>query len=387
MKMTFRAPTGVGLNNLETPALILDIAKMRANILRLRSRVRGSHVRLRPHLKTVKSVDVARELLTDIRGPATVSTLGEAEVFSAAGTQDILYAVGISPDKLGRVADLRRRGVNLSVLLDSVQQAKDVGRLSALVGHGIPTWVEIDVDGHRSGVKSESKELLQIAHELASGGARLAGVLAHAGESYESCGNEALVVASENERFQAVDAANRLRSAGFEVPEVSVGSTPTAFSLQNFDGISEIRAGVYVFFDLMMAELGICNIADIAISVLSTVIGHQSDKRWIIVDAGWSALSADRGKSRHPTDQSYGLVCDLDGKPFRDLCVIRANQEHGIVSLCGGSDAKLPNLPIGTRIRILPNHACATSMQHEGYWASEDVRADNLSWWPRLRGW
>lgn len=387
MKMMIVPSASSLLSDLRTPALVLDIAKMRANIQRLRSKIEGSHVKLRPHLKTAKSVDIAREVLADIRGPATVSTLEEAEVFSAAGVQDILYAVGVSPGKLDRIIDIRRRGTDLSLLLDSVEQAKDVAKFGATVGDRIPVWIEIDVDGHRGGVKAESGDLLRIADALRSGGARLAGVLAHAGESYEAGNNAALAAASENERIQTVYAANHLRGAGFEVPGVSIGSTPTAFSLRSFDGITEMRAGVYVFFDLVMAGLGICDVSDIAISVLATVIGHQPDKQWIVIDAGWSALSADRGTSRQAVDQGYGLVCDLDGNPYQELIIANANQEHGIVTLRRDANADLPNLPIGSQVRILPNHACATAMQHGGYWAAENLRINNLCWWPRVRGW
>ena len=130
-----------------------------------------------------------------------------------------------------------------------------------------------------------------------------------------------------------VRAADHLRAAGLPCPEVSVGSTPTALSAKRLDGVTEVRAGVYVFFDLVMANIGVCGPQDIALSVLATVIGHQPDKGWVIIDAGWMAMSRDRGTQRQKIDYGYGAVCDADGRLLDGLAMTGANQEHGIVSL------------------------------------------------------
>src|SRR5690606_21911345 len=126
------------LQTLPTPSLLLEEARMLRNIDRLRSRIDGLGVQLRPHLKTAKSVEVARRLLAEGRGPATVSTLKEAEVFAAAGVRDILYAVGIAPQKLPRVLALRARGCDLTVILDSPAQARAVAAASRAAGDPIP---------------------------------------------------------------------------------------------------------------------------------------------------------------------------------------------------------------------------------------------------------
>jgi len=168
---------------------------------------------------------------------------------------------------------------------------------------------------------------------------------------------------------------------------VSVGSTPTAHYSRDLTGVTEVRAGVFVFFDLVMAGIGVCSIDDIAISVLATVIGHQRDRGWILVDAGWMAMSRDRGTARQEVDQGYGLVCDLQGQPYGDLILADANQEHGIMMLRPGSQAQLPDLPIGTRVRILPNHACATGAQHGGYQVMHMGSSIIEAEWPRFGGW
>ncbi len=374
------------LDQAQTPCLLLDEARMTRNVARLRVRMATLGVSLRPHLKTVKSVDVARRVLRDDAGPATVSTMREAEVFAAAGVRDIIYAVGLAPAKLPRVVALRSTGCDLVVLVDSVEQAGMVAAASRASGDSIPAVVEIDSDGHRGGVGPDDEALVAIGRVLQDGGARLRGVLTHAGESYHAHGAEALAAFAERERAAAVSAAGRLRAAGLPCPVVSVGSTPTAHFARDLTGVTEVRAGVFVFFDLVMAGIGVCTPDDIALSVLTSVIGHQPERGWILIDAGWMALSRDRGTASQAVDQGYGMVCDAAGRILDGLIVARASQEHGTIARRPGCDAPLPDLPVGTLLRILPNHACATGAQFDGYTV---LPADGsaLVEWPRFRGW
>ena len=191
---------------------------------------------------------------------------------------------------------------------------------------------------------------------------------------------------ARRERDAAVHAARRLRDAGFEAPVVSVGSTPTATFAEGLAGVTEVRAGVFVFFDRVMAGIGVCRTEDIALSVLATVIGHQPDRGWALTDAGWMALSRDRGTAKQNVDQGYGLVCDAAGHPIPDLVVVEANQEHGIVAHRSGEPAKLPHLPVGSLLRVLPNHACATGAQHGRYHVlgADGAVAES---WERFSGW
>ncbi|CAO3409268.1 DSD1 family PLP-dependent enzyme [Azospirillum largimobile] len=384
MRTASKAPS---LQDIGTPCLLLDRDRMDRNVGRLRDRLDRLGVELRPHLKTAKSVDAAQRVMTSPSGPATVSTLKEAEQFAGAGVTDLIYAVGISPDKIGRILALRAGGVDLAVTLDTVEQAQAVAEASRRAGDPIPALIEIDCDGHRSGVlPGDGETLVAIARALEKGG-RLRGVLTHAGASYGAVGDDALRACAEAERAGAVQAATLLRDAGFACPVVSVGSTPTAHFAERLDGVTEVRAGVFVFFDLVMAGIGVCGIDDIALSVLATVIGHQRDKGWILVDAGWMAMSRDRGTARQRVDQGYGLVCDVGGRPFGDLILSDANQEHGIITVRPGSDARLPDLPIGTRVRILPNHACATGAQHGAYQVVRSGSDEIEAVWPRFGGW
>jgi D-serine deaminase-like pyridoxal phosphate-dependent protein len=165
-----------------------------------------------------------------------------------------------------------------------------------------------------------------------------------------------------------------------------VGSTPTALFARDLTGVTEVRAGVHMLMDLVMAGIGVCEVDDIAISVLATVTGHQEEKGWVITDAGWMALSRDRGTATQAMDQGYGLVCDERGQVIDGVVVRAANQEHGILAARpGAAPLAAAQFPLGRRLRILPNHACATAAQFGVYHVvtSEGVVAE----WPRFGGW
>ena len=245
----------------------------------------------------------------------------------------------------------------VKIVLDTPDQARALA-MAARGGKTMPgALIEIDCDGHRGGLKPGDPGIVEIANILRDGGVGVRGVLTHAGESYGCRNGEGLSEAAEVERAAAVTAAEALRAHGHHCPDVSVGSTPTAQFARDLQGVTEVRAGVFMFFDLVMHGIGVCRIDDIAVSVLATVIGRKPERNWILVDAGWMAMSRDRGTAQHPVDQGYGLVCDIDGAPYPDLVVADASQEHGIVSIRSGSAGTLPDLPIGARVRILPNHA------------------------------
>jgi D-serine deaminase-like pyridoxal phosphate-dependent protein len=370
------------LDHIDTPALLLDAKKLERNCRRMRSIVLGHGVSLRPHVKTAKSVEVTQVALDAPAGAITVSTVREAEYFFDHGFRDILYAVGMAPGKLRRVVDLIKRGAHVSAIVDSVEAAGAIARAVASSGVRIPTLVEIDSDGHRAGVGPDDPRLMEIAEALRGS---LHGVMTHAGDSYNCESTEAIRAVAERERTAVVQAAKRLREAGHPCEVVSVGSTPTATFAASFDGVTEVRTGVYMFQDLVMAGLGVCDVDDIAISVLGTVIGHQHEKGWIITDAGWMALSRDRGTAGQKVDQGYGVVCDVEGRPIDGLIVREANQEHGIIARRDGGAVDFGRFPIGARVRVLPNHACATAAQHGEYQVLREGQPIEV--WERFNGW
>ncbi|TAG25580.1 MAG: DSD1 family PLP-dependent enzyme [Burkholderiales bacterium] len=373
------------LADLNTPTALVDIVRMQRNIALMQSRMNSLKVAFRPHVKTTKCLPIAKAQIEAGAHGITVSTLKEAEQFFAAGIADILYAVGMAAPKLRQAAALIQKGCALKIIADSVESASTIARFSSENNIKFEVWIEIDTDGHRSGVQPESDSLIEIGRILASAGA-LQGVMTHAGGSYALSTPEALQAMAEQERSHCVRAAQRLRDAGLPCPVVSVGSTPTALNAAQLEGVTEVRAGVYVFFDLVMKNVGVCGEEDIALSVLTAVIGHQAEKGWAIVDAGWMAMSRDRGTSSQSQDFGYGQVCDVSGKPMAGYLIDSANQEHGIIARTGSMDTAISKtLPVGTLLRIFPNHACATAAQFPEYQA---VLGDEvIETWPRFYGW
>jgi D-serine deaminase-like pyridoxal phosphate-dependent protein len=375
------------LKDLETPVAIIDVARMSHNIAHMQQRMNELGVAFRPHVKTSKCVEITSRQRSAGAHGITVSTLKEAEEFFAAGFKDILYAVCIAPNKVQHALALRQRGCALQILVDSVAAAEAVVKIGQEAKHVFDVLIEIDTDGHRSGIAPNAASLLAVGQVLHNGGATLLGVMTHAGSSYDYNTPAALQAIAERERAGTVRAAQRLRDAGLPCPVVSVGSTPTALSATQLEGVTEVRAGVYVFFDLVMAGVGVCKTDDVALSVLTTVIGHQAEKGWIIVDAGWMAMSRDRGTQKQTIDYGYGAVCDASGALLNDYVMSGANQEHGIISRRDGAiDSKLiEQFPVGTTLRILPNHACATAAQFPEYVALHDD--GHTETWLRFHGW
>ncbi|WP_233342633.1 DSD1 family PLP-dependent enzyme [Burkholderia cepacia] len=374
------------LQTLNTPAALIDVGRMRHNIGRMQAHLDALGVRFRPHVKTTKCTHVVDAQIAAGAQGVTVSTLKEAEQFFAHGIRDIVYAVGMVPAKLGQALALRRQGCDLKLVTDSLPAAHAIAEFGRAHGERFEVWIEVDVDGHRSGIPPDAGLLIDVGRALVDGGLVLGGVLAHAGSSYEYSTPEALAAIAEQERSRTVQAAERLRAAGLPCPVVSIGSTPTALAARHLDGVTEVRAGVYVMFDLVMHNIGVCDLSDIALSVLTTVIGHQEEKGWAIVDAGWMAMSRDRGTQRQARDFGYGQVCTEHGDVLGDYVMSAANQEHGIVSRTGAPDSGIAQrFPIGTRLRILPNHACATGAQHPEYQAIGDDGSAQA--WPRFYGW
>ena len=363
------------LTDLPTPCLVLDRQKLLRNIKTMADALARHRVPLRPHMKTAKSIDVARLVLAGQPESITVSTLAEAEYFSAHGIADILYAVGITPRKLNDIATLNAGSAKVMVITDDIDTA------GIIADHPRPPrcLIEIDTGEARGGVGPEDDTLLAIAAKL---GTNLAGVMTHAGHSYAGRTPADMAAIAEAERADAVRAAERLRQAGHDCAIVSIGSSPTAMHAASLEGVTEVRAGVYMFGDLFQAEIGTHGLDDIAVTVLTSVIGRRPGR--LLVDAGGMALSKDRSTESAPKDYGFGLMLDLDGtRRHGDAIVRRAYQEHGLIDL---DPAHPVDLPIGGLVRIAPNHTCMTAAAHDRYYVI-DGGDEVVAMWPRVNGW
>ena len=366
------------LRDLPTPCLVLDRTRLARNIAAMNHAVARTGAALRPHLKTAKSAEVARLATAGQAGGITVSTLAEAEYFAARGFRDILYAVGIVPAKLDRAAALRAQGVELLLVTDDADTA------SAIAAHpaGLRALVEVDCGEHRAGMPVESDVLRAVGAAL---GRSCAGVMTHAGHSYACPTTEAAADLAEHERSVAVRAAERLRALGLDTAIVSVGSTPTALHARHLTGVTETRPGVYMFQDLFQTQIGSGTRDDIAVTVLASVTGRRPAEGRLVIDAGGLALSKDRSTAAAPRDYGFGLVLDIAGVPLAAEAVVeRANQEHGVIAAPAGLDTA--RFPVGTRLRIAPNHVCMMAAMYDRYHVV-DGGETVVAVWDRVNGW
>jgi D-serine deaminase-like pyridoxal phosphate-dependent protein len=375
--------------DLETPALVLDLAVLERNCAAMAERAKRHGVRLRPHIKTAKSAEVAAIATRGQFGGLTVSTVAEAAYFAAHQFRDLTYGVGIAPDKIPALAAIQREhGAAISLIMDSISTADATAARARKEQSAFPVLIEIDTGGARGGVDPEAPELLKVAQAIAgSKTLKLSGVLSHAGHSYHAHGPDEIRRIAEQERSGVVRAAQRLAAAGLPCETVSVGSTPTAVYAERLDGVTEMRPGVYTFFDLDQVGLGVCSEDDIVVSVLATVIGHNRRSKRILIDAGALALSKDLSASEFTKNVGYGLIRPVRGAvlPPVHLFVAEVHQEHGQISAAGG---ELPwaDLPIGAKLRVLPNHACLTVAPFDRYHVD---RGDGMAEveWEKVRGW
>lgn len=369
------------IDKLRTPSLLLDIDRVRNNAARIGEKAKANGVRLRPHIKTHKCVEVARIQTDDHDGAITVSTLAEARAFAKHGVSDITYAVPIERGKFDDAIEILKSGVKLNVLTDDADMVIGLNEAAGDAGVKFDVFVKIDCGTHRVGVEPETNEAVEIPR-LISGSKNLhfAGILTHAGHSYDVEGRDAILEVARHERDVMVALAEKLRSDGIDVPTVSIGSTPTMSTVDHLDGIDEIRPGNYIFFDNFQATLGSCSFDDTALTVLAAVIHKDKTRNRLVVDAGAIALSKDRGPVGLDPKCGYGRVLDLEGSDT-GMRVNGLSQEHGEIDAAEAFD----RFNVGDRVRILANHSCLTAAQHSHYNVIENGSV--VDRWEIHRGW
>lgn len=379
----FRSPAEPAfLADLDTPALVLDRTVLDRNVADMKVQARRLGVQLRPHMKTAKSSAIALRAFAS--EPIAVSTLAEARYFADAGFRDILIPNLIDVRKLARLAELQASGVAVTLTVADVGGAMAICGAAERLEADFPVMIEIESGGKRTGIDPGADELIAIARTLDDGRrTSIAGVLTYAGQSYGCSGAAALRDVATVERDATVGAAQRIRSAGLPCPVVSVGSTPTAVHADDMTGVSEIRPGNFVFFDLMQVQLGCCAIERIAVSVLATVLSVDSAAGLAVVDAGTLALSKDGGVMPGSGAPGYGLVLTAGSPQTAPLQVTKLNQEHGLIE---AEPASLGGLRPGQRVRILPYHSCMTAAAYDRYYVT-DGGDEIVGVWSRIGGW
>jgi D-serine deaminase-like pyridoxal phosphate-dependent protein len=371
------------IQTLKTPCLLLDVERLKRNAERINGKIRDTGVRLRPHVKTHKGVEVARLQTAGHSGAITVSTLAEARAFAAHGFRDITYAVPIEPGKFAEVIEFVKGDVKLACITDDPEIPSQLNDAARQAGVKLDLFLKVDCGYHRCGVEPHTKEALTIPQQIAGAShLHFAGILTHAGHSYhcQSQAEVALVAAQERDVMTAL--AAHLRESGIEVPTVSIGSTPTITAVDHLDGIDEVRPGNYIFFDAFQATLGSCRFDDCALTVLAAVMHRDRERRKIALDAGAIALSKDHGAVDLDAYCGYGRVLDLAGNDL-NVRVDSLSQEHGVCMV--GDEATFEKLTVGTRVRVLANHSCLTAAQHSHYHVLEGERI--VDRWQIHHGW
>ncbi len=341
--------------HLETPAVLVDRDILQANIDRMQALADGSALVLRPHVKTHKSVQIARLQLAAGANGLTVSKVEEALVFIEAGLPSVTLAYPlVSAVKLDRLLGAARRcGCDLRLIVDSMAGVDLLAARAAEQGAQPGVFIKVDVGLQRCGRKPDDQLVPALAQALTDAvGLDFRGLLSHAGHAYSAVDGNAAARTAEEERLSMTALASRLRRAGYRVPEVSVGSTPTVLAARRFDGLTEIRPGNYVFMDQTPLRLGLIPPSRIALSVLTTVV--SVNERYAIVDAGAKTLSSDRGAHGTAGIAGYGQALVLKASADMEalLTVGKLSEEHGFVL----SDGRF--LEPGDRLQIFPNHAC-----------------------------
>lgn len=373
----------MNLRTLKTPCLILDVERVRNNAERVSKIARRNDVRLRPHIKTHKCVEVTKIATAKHSGAVTTSTLAEVWTFAKHGFNDFTYAVPIESGKFAEAIEIVKSGVKLNLITDDLETMLELNEAAGNANVILNIFVKIDCGYHRVGVAPHTPEAVEIPQFISdSSNLDFAGILTHAGHSYHAHSVQEIAEIAGQERDMMVAHAEKLCGLGIEVPCVSIGSTPTINHVDHLQGIDEVRPGNYIFFDAFQATLGSCGFEDCALTVLTAVTHRSFEQRKIIVDAGAIALSKDRGAVEFDKNCGYGRVLDLDGNEL-GLRIDTLSQEHG--SFFVKDDETFNRLKVGSRVRILANHSCLAAAQHDAFNILDNGKI--VAKWEIHRGW
>jgi D-serine deaminase-like pyridoxal phosphate-dependent protein len=339
----------------ETPYLVVDVPRLQRNIDRVAAAAAQADVRLRPHAKTHKTAEIARLQLAAGAVGLTVATVGEAEAYVDQGVTDLFvaYPLWLDPRRARRLAALSDRAV-VTVGVDSAESAANLARW--LPGQAV--LVELDSGHHRTGVRP--RQAGEVASAASDAGLDVLGVFTFPGHGYSPDGRD---VAARDEADALHVAAGSLRGVGIEPRVLSGGSTPTLQAALAMGVPTELRPGVYALNDAQQWELGSATADDIALTCQATVVSHAGGR--IVVDAGGKALAADRA----PYNSGAARLLD-----HPDAKVVLMSEHHAVIE---GYDGPPP--PLGSRLRLVPNHVCAAVNLADELWADSGT---GLERWP-----
>lgn len=334
------------LDSLTTPAAVVDLDRVEANLQRVATYARAHGLRLRPHTKTHKTVELTALQLQSGASGVTVATLPEAELMARVADDVLLAYPPVGAARLARMMALPHR-VRLTVALDSRESLEGLSRAARDAGRTVGVLVEVDMGMRRLGVQTP-EEAVALARAVASAeGVEYRGVLFYPGHIRVPQGE--LPPFLREQTVQLASFTEALRSAGLAPEVVSGGSTPMLWRSHEVAGLTEIRPGLNVFNDRNSTTVGASDWSECAYSVLATVVSTAVPGQ-VVVDAGAKALAKEEGLA-----PGYGALLD---RP--DVVVRGMSEEHGLLDVSGTSWRPR----IGDRVRVVPNHVCVSVNLH-----------------------
>ncbi|MFN4271757.1 MAG: alanine racemase [Aliihoeflea sp.] len=353
LDLTSRFP---GFEDLLAPQVVIDAAVLDANIARM-SEITAGKVALYPHVKTHKSVAIARMQREAGASGFTAARPNEVAMLLANGLGPVTLAYPtIDECEIRPLVEQCGEG-EIRFVADSGVGVAALGQASQFAGRALSVFIKVDVGLHRCGVDPQGDAALHLARAISDHPhLRFAGLLSHAGQAYGARNPDGIRIVAQQELSLMVALRERLEGNGIPVPDVSVGSTPTLLANAGFDGVDEVRPGNYAFLDLTAVRLGIASRNDLALGVSARIV--SANTRYAIANVGSKTLSSDLGAHGSATAGSYGEVwLHNDARPF---AIEKLSEEHAFIPLDGRT------LKVGTPVLILPNHSCPVANLSSG---------------------
>jgi len=343
----------------ETPCVVIDYQRLVQNIESIQNLADDNRIKLRPHIKTHKCLEIARLQVEKGANGITCAKTDEALVFAKDGVSSITVAYPvIDENKLTRlISTCQQLDIDLAIVVDSKYGVIKISKIAAQFEKVVKIFIKIDVGLHRCGLRKDNPEIIKIAQSIKEQTyLEFAGILSHAGHSYAAETSDEVREIADKEKSDMNDIKNMLNQVGVDVPEISVGSTPTVLATDNFNGITEIRPGNYVFMDNTPLRLGLISEDRIALKVLATVVSKNDE--YYIVDAGSKVLSSDTGAHGKGSNIGFGQASPLETSDKQNdfLTICRLSEEHGFLKR-----DKAISLSLGQKVLISPNHSCAVT--------------------------
>lgn len=363
---------GEPLAAIDTPALVVDMHRMEENILRVHRATFDAHLQMRPHIKSHKTPEIAQMQVDAGAVGITCAKIGEAEVMSTAGIDDIFIAHSlVGETKMRRLVALAKRTPKLSIAVESMEAARQASDVFDAAGLELEVMIEIDAGAGRTGVApAKAVAFADAVAELPA--LTIVGVMSYASHfAYTARGEAELVEGAAREGEIISGFAEMLSDAGHDIRRISGGSTPTAGRYQEGCGLTEIRSGSYVFYDRNQVDIGAAPMEQVALSVLATVVATPTPER-AIIDAGTKGLSQQVGS----VSDGYGWLPEVPGAK-----VVKINDEHGFVDVTEAAR----KLEIGEKVRVVPPRAPTCLNLYDWIYAVRDGVVEDV-WRIAARG-